>query len=214
VPLLGSESNVSGHYFIPKSKTSSGVRRRAIRTKTPSSFRNLSFGTGDVIVKRLTLPGGLLTSGAGGIIAVDSISSTTVQSGPATEWASFAARYQQYRVRAMRVVNKAVLPVNTATITQGSLFVSDYIGSSSPASSAQVLSDERAVVHSTAKDWVYQASWSRNPNAMLWNPTSAAVPVANQFGVAIASSSAPALTVNTTYGSYTLEYVVEFRGSQ
>jgi hypothetical protein len=190
------------------------VRRRAIRTKTPSSFRNLSFGSGDIIVKRLTIPAVPISSGAGGLIGVTQNSTAEVQSIPATEWASFAARYQQYRVRAMRIINKPVLPVNTAAVTHSSLYIADYIGSSVPGSSAQVLSDERARIVSTADSWVYEATWARNPNAMLWNPTTAAIPTANQFGIVLASTSSPALTINTNYLSTSIEYMVEFRGSQ
>jgi len=169
---------------------------------------------GDVIVKRMTFPDGPITTSAGGLIVTATISDSTVQSSPASEWASFAARYQQYRVRAMRLIAKACFPVNTSTITHGSLFLADYIGSSGPTTPAQVLSDERGKVVDTYKDFVYEVDWSRNPNAKLWNPTSAVIPVANTFGIAYASQATPVLAAAANYFSATLEWLVEFRGSQ
>jgi len=171
-------------------------------------------GAGDVIVKRMTLTGTLLTSTAGGVISTTLFPTSQVESAPAHEWASFAARYQQYRVRAIRLSGKAVLPVNTATVIHGALFMADYIGSSSPSSAAQVFSDERGKCVATCKDFVYEADWSRNPNAKLWNPTSAAVPTANLFGIAVASDASQTLSVSTTYYVVEQEFVVELRGSQ
>jgi len=181
-------------------------RSRRIRT-----IRGMGLD-GDIIVKKLTLPGGVISSGAGGAIAVTTQPSGSVQSDPATEWASFAARYQQYRVRAFRIVNCPVNTVNTATINHGQLFISDSLGSSTPGSAAQILSDERAVIVSTAEKWVYVADWSRNPNAKLWNPTSAIIPTANTYSISLGSTAT--LSVNTPYLNVSYEYMVEFRGSQ
>jgi hypothetical protein len=98
---------------------------------------------GDQIVKRLTLPGSVLATGAGAAIPVTVVASSTVQNAPATEWASFAARYQQYRVRAIRIRGKAIQPIQTATSVHSVLYRGDYIGASVPGSASQVLSDEK-----------------------------------------------------------------------
>jgi len=169
---------------------------------------------GDQIVKRMTYPGETLATGAGTGIAVTSFSSGTVQSLPATEWASFAARYQQYRVRALRVRGKAINPIQDATHTHGVLVRGDFIGSSGPATGAQVLSDENAKEACTCKDFEDLVTWQRNPNARLWNPTSAVVPAANTFSWVCATIATPALTTATTYYAVVLEWEVEFRGSQ
>jgi len=169
---------------------------------------------GDQIVKRLTIPGLVMATGAGTSIAVFAVSSTLVQTQPASEWSSFAARYQQYRVRAIRLRAKATQPVQTATITHGVMYRGDFIGSASPSTPAQVLSDENVKEVATCKDFVDTVTWMRNPNAKLWNPTSAAIPGANQFAWTGASATTPALTTATTYYAYTVEFEVEFRGSQ
>jgi hypothetical protein len=169
---------------------------------------------GDQIVKRVTLPGIVLATGAGTVIPVLNIPSSDCQSAPASEWASFAARYQQYRVRAIRVTGKAIQPVQTTAVSHSVLYRGDYIGSAAPTTSAQVLSDENVKQVCTNKDFVDVVTWKKNPNARLWNPTSAAIPVANTFSWVAASPSTPVLTTATTYYAVSAEWEVEFRGSQ
>jgi hypothetical protein len=178
-----------------------------------SRSTNQNRGLGDTISKRFTYPS-TLSTGAGVVFPVTSYTTSSVQAIPATEWSSFAARYQQYRVRGMRLLAKARFPVNTSTIGHSIVYIADYIGSAIPGSASQVLSDEGVKVHASCTDWSYGVSWSRNPNAKLWNPTSTSIPVANQFGIVFASSAAAALTTATTYYDFVVEWDVEFRGSQ
>jgi hypothetical protein len=151
------------------------------------------------------------------------LSSSQVQSAPATEWSSFSARYQQYRVRAIRVTGKAINPVQSYDFAAGSqvlalshgiLYRGDYINISVPSNSSQVLSDEMVKFNSTAKDFADTVTWKKNPNAKLWNPTSASIPAANQYSWVCASPANPALTTATTYYALVLEWEVELRGSQ
>jgi len=162
----------------------------------------------------MTYGGYVLATGAGVVIPVFNISSGTVFSAPAAEFASFAARYQQYRVRAIRVHGKAINPVQTATIVHSALYRGDYIGSSIPTTAAQVLSDENVKECTTCRDFVDVVTWRRNPNAKLWNPTSAGIPVQNDFAWVAASPAAPVLTTATTYYALVVEWEVELRGSQ
>jgi hypothetical protein len=168
---------------------------------------------GDQIVKRITFPNSTLATGAGTTIPITSISSSVAESS-GTEFASFAARYQQYRVRAIRVTGKATQPIQTATVTHSSLYRGDHIGSSAPVSAAQVLSDENVKICSTHQSFVDIVTWARNPNARLWNPTSAALPVANAFSWSAVSADVPLLLTATTYYALSAEFEVEFRGSQ
>jgi hypothetical protein len=191
-------------------KTSKRVSRN-----TSNIGRLIPMGdAGDVIVKRMTFPAGGIQSNAAAVIPVTSFTTSGVESDPASEWASFSARYQQYRVRAVRLIGKAKLPVNTATALHGTFYVADFIGTATPSTAAQVLSDERCKVLATYKDFVYEVDWSRNPNARLWNPTSAAIPSANQYGIVWASNPNDTLAVSISYFSTSFEWLVEFRGSQ
>jgi len=192
----------------------------AYSTKSGKIRRNKITGDGDIIVKRMTLPGIIVSSTAGQVIAVNTATDTTlVQSAPASEWASFAARYQQYRVRSVTMIMEPVFPgsgtpVGVAADGHGALYVSDFIGGSVPGSAAQVLSDEGAVCSGTSKRIVYTVDWARNPNAKLWNPTSAVIPTANSFGIAYASDTTTVLVASTNYFVRTTLWEVEFRGSQ
>jgi len=171
-----------------------------------------SFGAGDDIVKRMTIPNGIIAIAAN-VVAVQTLDDTLVQSNPATEWASFAARYQQYRVRAMHVHFKSVYPCNTATNEISTMYYSDFIGTALPTTVAQVLADERCFIKSSSQDHTMTVTWARNPNAKLWNPTSAVIPAANSYGVALCSTTA-ALFSGADASTYTIVFEVEFRGSQ
>jgi hypothetical protein len=192
---------------------SSTKRLKGRRQKTPVGAFSMS-NAGDQIVKRMSSSNSVLATGAGTVIAVTSVSSTNCQVIPAAEWASFAARYQQYRVRAMRITGKATQPVQSATLSHSVLYRGDTIGSSTPATLAQVLSDENVKTVTTCRDFRDIVTWKRNPNAKLWNPTSAAIPVQNTFEWVCASASTPALTTATTYYALVVEWEVEFKGSQ
>lgn len=196
---------------------SSRQRKRVNFVRKPQKGGRPSIlGSGDMMVKRMSLPlAGIVTS-ASGVLPVTTYVSGLVQSSPATEWASFAARYQQYRVRKITLVTKASHPTSDTVLTEHcTIYASDFIGSSTPSSAAQVLADERNSQFSSAKDWSKVASWDRNPNARLWNPTSASVPVANEFGIAIASNFlTPLAAAGVQILSPALIFEVEFRGSQ
>jgi hypothetical protein len=180
--------------------------------------RLFSGNDGDIFYKRLTTSGTITSSGVG-TIALATPSNSLVQSAPATEWASFAARYQQYRVKVFKVT---LIPRYTENYVNGVVVVpnqlmaiADYIGVSAPTTFAQLLSDERVEIHSTASQIRKSVSWARNPNAQLWNPTNAAIPAANTMGICFASSTTtPQLPVGTVYFDYLYEFFVEFRGSQ
>jgi hypothetical protein len=186
-----------------------GVKRH----NNPSGAFAMS-NAGDQIVKRMTVSGQVLATGAGTVIPITSFTSGQVESLPASEWASFAARYQQYRVRAIRVTGKATQPIQTATVTHGVLYRGDYQSNAVPGTAAQVLSDENVKEAATTKDFVDIVTWSKNPNAKLWALTSGAIPFANQYSWVCASAVTPALLTATTYYALVVEYEVEFKGSQ
>jgi hypothetical protein len=171
---------------------------------------------GDIITKRLTLPSLVLTTtgGAGTNIPVTTFSSALVQSSPATEWASFAARYQEYRVKALKVIGKAIAPIQDVNYSHSTLYMGDFSIGAGPATFSQVLSDENVKLVGTHQDFVNLVTWKKNPNAKLWTSTANAIPALSQFAACFASTSTPPLSAITVYYSVTLEWLVEFRGSQ
>jgi hypothetical protein len=176
---------------------------------------------GDIIVKKLTYNVQYLLNGAG-VLPVTTINTAQVESDPASEWSSFAARYQQYRVKALSLTGYFVMP-NGSSIgnPNGSpIVLCDYLGSSAPSSATQIVSDERSEIRGIASVngslmFVFETDWFRNPNAKLWNPTSAATPTANSYGIAFASHpQAVDGTTNAVSIVGTVCWLVEFRGSQ
>jgi len=169
---------------------------------------------GDSILKRMSLTGATLSSQSGTAIPLSVFNAAEVQSAPAAEFASFAARYQLYRVRSLRVSGRAINPVQTATLTHSTLHMGDFMQAAQPTSDAQVFSDERSKSVPTHKSFVYEVNWDRNPNAKLWTPTSAAIPTLNNFSFVASSPAAPPLLTATVYYAVDLEWLVEFKGSQ
>jgi len=194
--------------------------KKTRRSRGTVGSRRMRGDPSDIIVKRMTIPNqAVVAATAGNIIALDvSTTAAQVQSVPASEWASFAARYQQYRVRRVKMTllpcNNVSYVVAAVAVVHTSMYSGDFIGASAPTTAAQVLSDEKARISSTAKPLIYTVDWSRNPNARLWNPTNAALPVANSFGVAFASSTQAILAANANYFTKSTEFEVEFRGAQ
>jgi hypothetical protein len=171
---------------------------------------------GDVITKRLTNTNSYVVTNS--VLGVQLKSTSTVQSDPAVEWASFAARYQQYRVKALSVT---FFFMGYNYVQASPYVISDYIGTAVPGSSAQIISDERCVVRASGGQngstmFVYETDWTRNPNAKLWNPTSAVIPAANTYGIAFAShpQAVAASGTNVPQLVTTDAWIVEFRGSQ
>lgn len=202
----------------------SNNRRRKGKSAAAAPRRRVSppQHAGDFIVKEMTLSSLTQSTSAGSIVPVTtSVDTSLVQTAPAAEFASFAARYQQYRVRKCRVIVRPCYPSTIANAgiaaneSHSSLYVADYIGTATPSTAAQICSDERSVVHSTADKFTYEVTWARNPNAKLWNPTNAVIPAANTYGIAWASSTDNTLLpTSKTIFTYTVEWEVEFRGSQ
>jgi len=201
---------------MPKRNKKQKRRQRPARGKGGGGGRGV-FPTinnsGDIIVKRMTFSTTLAT-GAGTVIPVTSFSSIQVQSSPATEWASFSARYQEYRVRAIRVRGKAINPIQSATVTHSELYMGDTMVGNTPGSAAQVLSDERSRQVTTNRDFTYIVTSRGNPNASLWTSTAGMITTPNSFEVVLASPTTPPLTTATTYYAVTIEWLVELRGSQ
>jgi hypothetical protein len=196
-------------------KSMSKRSKRSVRDSDVVRFARVNrplVPAGDMITKRLTYSNVLSSNGAAAI-PVTTYTTASVQSIPAAEWASFAARYQQFRVRAISLTLMPYNNYNTASAGyMVCLAIGDYLGSSVPGSNTQLISDENTVFRIADKVIVHTVTWARNPNAKLWNPTSAALPTANNYAIAVASLNA--INSSTGYFTYVVEWDVEFRGAQ
>jgi hypothetical protein len=183
------------------------VNRRAL-----TNLRTIS--AGDVIQKRITFTTSGASTGAGTSIPITSLSSDLARTS-GVEFSSFAARYQEFRVAGMKVTFVPRYNVSdlSGASPLGCLLVGDFIAGNTPASAAQLLSDERSVVHTTGNMFVYSVSWAGNPNAKLWSATNVAIPTPNLFSVVYGSTNSTLLGA-TVYHTLIVEWLVEFRGSQ
>jgi len=181
------------------------------KNKMSSLFSTMSLQkSGDTIRKRLTYSADITSSG-GGAISVASLDTNLTQS--TTEFSSFSARYQAYRVVAMKARFIALHPTVDATANiHGTLVVGDSLVGNTPGNAGQLLSDERSSIYPTWKSVTAFADWNLNPNAKLWDSTGSNIPTANRFAINYGSPST--LTNGITYYHLVIEFIVEFRGSQ
>lgn len=192
------------------------VPKHNVQGKGPFSKKALASGynqAGDIVTKRITY------STTATFAALGSVTGISSQNAKASgvEWSSFAARYQAFRVKSMRlsfIANCPVQEINGSSINHGVLFCGDTLVSNAPGSIQQILSDERSVVHPTWKCFTFTASWLRNPNARLWNTVTSAIPAANQYQIVFGSPDTYTASTSVQCYDIIVEYDVEFRGSQ
>lgn len=192
-------------------------RQTSAIVRIPRTISTRRSAAPDIDERICTGPYGVITSTAGGVIAPTAVSSGFVFTN-GTEFASYAARYSEYRIKAMRMHFMACHPaqVPTATITgdHGAIFVGQSEQGPVVGSGQQVMSLFRRKVHSTSKSFVAYADWSRNENAKLWNAVAAIVPAANNFSIQWGTPTFAnnAIVASTDYFSCFLEWDVQFRG--
>ncbi len=94
-----------------------------------------------------------VSSNGVGVIATE----ITFNPNTTNEWASFSARYREYRVLGVRVHFEPVLKVNTTTVAGGPLVIATNKGGAlgTPTSHVQVYSLAKSRVFSTYKTLVY-----------------------------------------------------------
>lgn len=195
---------------MPKGKSKGAVDADVARDVARALSRANQTLAGASTVKRMTLTAAF-TSSAGGVVDI-SASSSDVQSSPATEWASFAARFLDYRVLKVKVSWEPAVRVNLAAI-----FNAQGVVARDPSGAFATAGGVLATwALESAKPVNFYKSFSHTIVAseeehMLFNPTSAVIPASNRFKLCIIGTAA---TVSTAVGRVYYEWIVEFRGSQ
>jgi hypothetical protein len=195
-------------------KNNKKQRKQQTRNKS-GKIRSLEYRS-DTLVRRMSTTR-LVSTTAGSIVAVTTdIQSDFCFSFPSTEWASYAARFGQYRTIAMTVT---FFPCDTTppggVNTSASMFiVSDFIVTTVPTTVSGLIADRSSKCVSTTRQFKYKSTWNRFPNARLWTPTSTAIPAANRYGIAYATySNATVLTPAAPLYVVLIEHEVEFSES-
>jgi len=169
---------------------------------------------GASIVKRMTQTASVSTNGSGTYLI--QLRSGNVQNIPATEWNTFAQRYIDYRVLKMKVSYMPIRVANTRNAATSldlapvGVVASDPSGSAAPATLQAGWALESAKLFSLEKSWKIAMRASQEEH-MLFGPTTAIIPVANNFSiVGVFGGGDP----STLYGNIFYEWWVELRGSQ
>jgi hypothetical protein len=160
-----------------------------------------------------------LATTAGGVITAAYQSSGFVFTN-AQEFGSFSARYSQYRVKWIKLsffaCHPAQVPTAGVTADHGIILVSTNEENIIAASGPLVMAGRNRRLEPTYKSFTYTATWAGNPDAKLWNPTTAQIPTANSFAIQYGTPlfATNPLVASTTYYAVTTEWCVQFRGEQ
>jgi hypothetical protein len=171
-------------------------------------------------MRQLTLPGTVISTSASGVINITSLTSDSVRSGAATEWASLSARFEMFRVIKIRAHWVPVWPKgsnvfgSSATANHGQFFIGTNIGGTSTNTVPAILASINGRVYSTSDMITYEADASINLSAKLWTPVGSAIAALSQFGITAGSAAAAntTLVVSTDYFVVYNDWVVEFMG--
>ncbi len=134
----------------------------------------------------------------------------------ATEFASMAARYQEFRVLAMKLrwcprygQSNESCNVDESGQPIGAVFT----GGIAPGGVAPILAYEKFIVSSAvSKHLMIEADYRVNPTALLWAPATGGPPAANQFGIVVRHpGTCPANLNNRNCVDVYVEFVTEWR---
>ncbi len=160
----------------------------------------------------------LVTDGSGYITMQSVVSDQARTTG--SNWSSFASRFKQFRVRAIRIRLFPLVDVTTALTAGGgavtphptALAFAAYregLGYSNFASLCAG-ADSR-IFNGREKIISYSTDWSNNPEAKFWCQTNAVIPTEQQFGFQYRDTgTAPASSATTTYYRIVTEWDTEF----
>lgn len=168
-----------------------------------------------VFERKLVLVSTVSTNGSGYIAAIQ-VTSDSCRS--AADWGSIAARYSQFRVKAIRIrlvptVDYTQAAAGSAvTPHPGAIGMAKYMEGLGYASFSQVMSGQDSKLFNGREAILeHCVTWDGVPEAKLWSETAAAIPSAQQYGIQYQDSGVgPASAASTVYFRTIQEYVVQF----
>jgi len=172
------------------------------------------------ITRRIcTFAGGTISTTAGNLLALNTCSNDTVRTIGSPEFASYSARFMEFRVR--RVTNR-YMPTwafsnvfgNDASHNHGVVYAGTFYGGAAPANGQGLLSSTGGKACTSCKEIVIQADWNQFPNGKLWTPIGSAINAANVYGVGICGPvlASSTFVASTDYFNVVNEWDVEFCG--
>jgi len=163
---------------------------------------------------RLSFPFTLSTSAAG-IINPTAFGSSNAQSDPATGFTSYAARFNNYRVLAIRFQLQPLFNFasdSALTSALGQLYLCEYYGSLPPSTQAAIANSPSLKCFSTGQNIKYKIVPHSFPNWKFYAATSTGIIAENSYGVALCTNNLVTLPTSQPIFSVLYEWVVEFMG--
>lgn len=165
------------------------------------------------IFKRTLCSVGVISTSALGFIGVTNVASSG-NATSAVNWSSYEAIALEFRVIAVEVNIMPIVNAQTTPTTPAPslLAICAFSSDDLPTTFGQVAQGPGGKTKNGYRPITFAASAKDFPNAMLWTPSSGAVPTANLFGVMLADpGSVPASTASIPYFRIVVRYAVEFR---
>jgi len=171
--------------------------------KGPLRLKGSSY-TGQMKVLQCTSSTTMSSSGLG-VIATE----LTFNPNTTNEWASFSARFREYRVLGCEVHYIPYLVVNTSTIASAPIVVGLNKGGAigTPTTFNQVLMLAKSVVHHTCKKWVFAI----RPDDYTDLDVGAVSSPSSEFSMLVYGDG---LSNTITYGRIVVYWVIQFSSSQ
>lgn len=167
---------------------------------------------GNTYVRRVTYEQ-TLSSGAGGVIASGNYAASQITSSGG--WATVAAAFQRFRVRAMSV---RMVPVSSVSFFDGTnarlnvgFAMCRYDGQVIPNTAGLILNSVGGRLAGSTDNIMLETSWKDNTNAKLFTTVGEAMAAEADFGIAFIGIGSTG--VDNTVIFYVLqEWLVEFQG--
>jgi len=173
-----------------------------------------------VFTRKMVLVSTIATS-AGGFISSQNVNSGSVTSS--NGWSNFSSRFQQYRVRAIRIRLVPIVDMTTAVTAGGgavtphptALMFANYKGGINYSNYSELCAGTNAKLFNGRETVIeYAVDWRGNGEARLWSDTNAAIPTSQLFGIQYQDTGiAPASAASTSYFRQITEWEVEFTTS-
>lgn len=157
-----------------------------------------------------------LSTNAGGLLVAATLISSSGASS-SSDFGSLAALFTSYRVKALKVTLMPFYPVPYfngvgTVVVPATVACSEFRGGLGGATYQAIADGSKCRYLSGYKSFTLTADYSKDNDAQLWTPTTAAVGATESYGLLVCGQ-ATAASVNTLVWAVNPEYLIEFRAT-
>jgi hypothetical protein len=195
---------------LSRAATSQGGRRRKGREDGERPLRNHLNSQLDAILRKMIISG-TITATAGGLITMNSISSSQVSTS--TDWSSASGLYSQYRVRQIIL---RMIPTQTTssplTSYQIAIAMARYYGTSTGLATSfnHLAAEPGSLIKSSLEEFRMETNFSGFPDGQLWTAANTSIAATETYGFNFRGTGNVALVASSVVFEYVVEYFVEF----